>query len=718
MKEKEKLRIKNPFYFIKAYKNNFLNSDIKIITPNKHITILLQEKASIKNNKIKTHNRLFFNKRNSNNGKLIEKSSTSNLFPPLLNNNNINKKSIELNNIINESEKRLTTTSNNNSYSKDKDKLLSFRLTKSNNHLEDNTNNKENKIKNKKIKILNIKDNFNYNNNDKDECKTTNNFSSYHNNKNVLLSSLKIDSSSINSNKNRTIGKGILRFTRISKNKIKLAKSCEKKKNEFNDDIEEEEEKDEKRGRKLKINRLDEIKLRLRQTRFLSEKKNFKLKYCVYYGNNSKLIDQVMEHRNEIWEKVPTSHYRFCDLIWAPLASTIDFKSCQYVHQCVNHIQYNEEISNKMRLYANLLRHCEKKKIDVYRIFPFTICLTLSHHSFEEQLENFKNLFNDINKYTPKSDINFSSLFNALLNKKIGSIQTINIPKTFNSGKNMWIIKPVNLNRGRCIKVLNDLDLILNEMKCIQTNKKIKLIDGNNNNKININNSIEKDYNNSIKCEYIMIQKYLEKPLLYQGRKFDIRMWVMFMTNRENEVYIFKEGHLKASSLKYNPDSKDLFVHLTNYSVQKHNMYFSSIEIGNEIPFYALQRELDKKKSGKNFKEDIYPKIVRIVRLTGGAAIQGKMNFMNIKNCFEIFGYDFILDENYRPYLLEINTNPGLEISSPLISKLLPRMIDDAFKLIIDEEFTMSNKFSSQESKFPVDYYCNNENLWDRYTIL
>ena len=45
-------------------------------------------------------------------------------------------------------------------------------------------------------------------------------------------------------------------------------------------------------------------------------------------------------------------------------------------------------------------------------------------------------------------------------------------------------------------------------------------------------------------------------------------------------------------------------------------------------------------------------------------------------------------------------------------------MIDDAFKLIIDEEFTMSNKFSSQESKFPVDYYCNNENLWDRYTIL
>ena len=238
------------------------------------------------------------------------------------------------------------------------------------------------------------------------------------------------------------------------------------------------------------------------------------------------------------------------------------------------------------------------------------------------------------------------------------------------------------------------------------------------NNNHNNSSSPEKEYNNGVKCEYIMIQKYLEKPLLYQGRKFDIRIWVMFITNRQNEVYVFKEGHLKATSLKYNPDSKDLFVHLTNYSVQKHNIYFSKIEIGNEIPFYEFQKELDLKKSGKNFRKDIYPKIVRIIRLTAGAAIRGKMNYMNAKNCFEIFGYDFILDENYRPYLLEINTNPGLEISSPLISQLLPRMIDDAFKLTIDEEFSMSSDFINQESKFPVDYYMNNENMWEKYNIL
>ena len=695
MSEIEKISLKKPFYFIGAYKDNYLNSDIKIITPKKHLTILMQEKNINNNKKTKTLNRLYFNKINNVNG------NQNNIFPPLPNNINL-KKSIDLNNIKNDnSQKYVIDGNNHNSYNNDK--LRTFKII---------NNNKLVNEKNIK-KIVNIKNSL------KEDCKTSNNFFSVKNK--LLFSSLKVDMDADSTRRNQEKLLNILKFKSTEKNRFKnYTKSEDRKKYKKNIIIN---DKDEEIENKPKINDFGE---RCRQKRFSLIKKRFKLKYCVFPGNNSKLIDSVMKYRSEIWEKVPTSHYRFCDLVWAPLTSTIDFKSSQYVHQYLNHIQFNEEITNKMRLYANLLKHCEKKKIDVYKIFPFTICLTLSHHTFEEQLDNFKILFKEIDKYTPKSDVVFSSLFNALLNKKIGSNQTINIPKTFNSGKNMWIIKPVNLNRGRCIKVLNNIDEILKEMKWIQTSKKILISEGNNDNSKNkiLNsekkNSFEKEYinTNGIKCEYIMIQKYLEKPLLYQGRKFDIRMWIMFMTNRENDVYIFKEGHLKATSLKYNPDSNDLFVHLTNYSVQKHNIHFSKIEIGNEIPFYEFQRELDRKKTGINFIKDIYPKIVRIVRLTGGAAIQGKMNFMNIKNCFEIFGYDFILDENYKPYLLEINTNPGLEISSPLINQLLPRMIDDAFKLTIDDDFSVFSDFIKQESKFPVDYHSNNENLWDKYTIL
>ena len=46
------------------------------------------------------------------------------------------------------------------------------------------------------------------------------------------------------------------------------------------------------------------------------------------------------------------------------------------------------------------------------------------------------------------------------------------------------------------------------------------------------------------------------------------------------------------------------------------------------------------------------------------------INEKNKKNYFELFIYDFIFDQNLTPYLLEINTNPGLEESCLLFKKL------------------------------------------------
>ena len=64
-------------------------------------------------------------------------------------------------------------------------------------------------------------------------------------------------------------------------------------------------------------------------------------------------------------------------------------------------------------------------------------------------------------------------MFNVILSKKIGSNQNISIPEAFNSGKNLWIIKPVNLNRGRFITVEKDLKEIIRKVEEIQNKKKI-----------------------------------------------------------------------------------------------------------------------------------------------------------------------------------------------------------------------------------------------------
>lgn len=86
------------------------------------------------------------------------------------------------------------------------------------------------------------------------------------------------------------------------------------------------------------------------------------------------------------------------------------------------------------------------------------------------------------------------------------------------------------------------------------------------------------------------------------------------------------------------------------------------------------------------------------------------------KGFFEIFGYDFIIDAEMEAWLIEINTNPCLEESSPLLQLLLPRMMNDALKLTVDLVFTAKKSQAQYDTarlnQFEVSGYDNGENMW------
>ena len=422
--------------------------------------------------------------------------------------------------------------------------------------------------------------------------------------------------------------------------------------------------------------------------------------YNILPGNNSKLIERCLLNR-ENWVKASDDKKEFANLIWTPLSCQINFNAHSLVGcvQFVNHFEYHNELTNKSKTFINLLRYCEFNEMDLFSFYPLTIIFQFNSNLFSSQIENFKKLYNEIpdlickdNKNKDESDESsskyYSDYFNVNLSKKLGSYQKIHIPKTHYNGKNLWLLKRDNLNRGRKIKVFSNLDDILKEINTLNEQKFPK---------------------------NLLIQKYIEQPLLYNKRKFDIRIWVLFTfleKGRKYAVYIFKEGHLKACCDEYDLNSEDLFIHLTNYSVQKHNKNFSKCEIGNEISFADFQKELDRTGKNINFKKNIFPEIIKIIA-TSANSVKGKINLSKRTNCFEIFGYDFILDINYKPFLLEINTNPGYEESSPLIKSLVPRMIDDAMRLTIDKEFEANYKSPDHKSSnFYVDGYLSEENMW------
>ena len=74
-------------------------------------------------------------------------------------------------------------------------------------------------------------------------------------------------------------------------------------------------------------------------------------------------------------------------------------------------------------------------------------------------------------------------------------------------------------------------------------------------------------------------------------------------------------------------------------------------------------------------------------------ATYNKMNPSKRDNTFEvtiliqIFGLDFMIDEDFKLYLIEVNTNPCLELSSTLLARLIPNMLENVYKIAVDPIF-------------------------------
>ena len=510
------------------------------------------------------------------------------------------------------------------------------------------------------------------------------------------------------------------------------------------------------------------------------KKKEKENKPDIYYykiisqGNDTSTVKKCFEHRINWKPEDKKEEDDKISLIWAPLSSQINFHDLGYEPQTnimVNHFEFHNELSNKINMFTNMMIYCENKNLNVLNFLPLTIIIQYERVGFIRQFSHFSHVFYNIERFLSdvgdkkvRNKSKYRNLFYVTSpdDKIIGLRTSLFIPRTHYLGKNLWLLKAMNLNRGLGIKIINsveDCEKYIrafyqgNVNKCVKDNQDISQVKDNNKkvyfvlpkikNIDNIkNNSIEDNsHKNNLaasvyrKIDYtkimkntgekkglyksnkIILQKYIEKPLLYNGRKFDVRLWVLL--THTNEIYLFREGHLKATSFNYTSESTDLYIHLTNYSVQKYSDKFQKFECGNEISFDELQESLNKYYNlNLDVRQELLPKLKNIIFISM-ESVKKIINKLHRKNCFEIFGYDFMFDADLNPFLIEINTNPGLEISSPLIKKLVPRMIDDTFRLTIDSKF--NTKYSNDRydkdgnyiSPFHVDGYNDSENIYE-----
>nr|XP_048315326.1 tubulin monoglutamylase TTLL4 isoform X2 [Myodes glareolus] len=189
----------------------------------------------------------------------------------------------------------------------------------------------------------------------------------------------------------------------------------------------------------------------------------------------------------------------------------------------------------------------------------------------------------------------------------------------------------------------------------------------------------------------LLVQRYLHKPYLISGSKFDLRIYVYVTSYDPLRIYLFSDGLVRFASCKYSPSMKSLsnkFMHLTNYSVNKKNAEYQANADetacqGHKWALKALWNYLSQK--GIN-SDAIWEKIKDVVVKTIISSEPYVTNLLKLYvrrpySCHELFGFDIMLDENLKPWVLEVNISPSLHSNSPLDISIKGQMIRDLLNL-------------------------------------
>lgn len=217
--------------------------------------------------------------------------------------------------------------------------------------------------------------------------------------------------------------------------------------------------------------------------------------------------------------------------------------------------------------------------------------------------------------------------------------------------------------------------------------------------------------------EHYVVQKYIEKPYLIDGLKFDLRVYVLLAGCDPLRIYIFNDGLTRFATEKYqNPSGKNLSnmcMHLTNYAINKGNPNFifnTSEENDNEghkRSLKALFRILESQgKDTKTLWKEIKKLIIKTfcsvqpILAHTYKACQPDDPYNNM--CFEILGFDIMLDHQLKPWLIEVNHTPSFTTDTPLDRNIKTNVIRDALTLMnvsIDTKYKYKKNYKKDFKK-------------------
>ena len=227
-------------------------------------------------------------------------------------------------------------------------------------------------------------------------------------------------------------------------------------------------------------------------------------------------------------------------------------------------------------------------------------------------------------------------------------------------GNTLWTTKPAVGFTGKGINLYNDRNMLI---RSLLSNKRT------------------------------IIQKYIENPMLINGRKFDLRMYVLIT---DGNILMYTEGYARLAPLPYNITDLASARHLTETSLNNTTiLLLDQIGIRRDTIFDFIKR--------------LKPLFDYALKAEQQFKAQNNIRF----ETFELLGIDLMFDVTQKPWLLGISKNPDL-------LGQMPSLISDIIKETIPLNAKENTKFVSissslQRGREPFPYkkeFLNPEELW------
>ncbi|CAG9466883.1 unnamed protein product [Pedinophyceae sp. YPF-701] len=246
-----------------------------------------------------------------------------------------------------------------------------------------------------------------------------------------------------------------------------------------------------------------------------------------------------------------------------------------------------------------------------------------------------------------------------------------------NGTNNVWIVKPAGKSRGRGIRLFNRMEDLLGYTKADPKEQKW------------------------------VAQKYIERPLTAHRRKFDVRQWVLVLDWSPMTVYFYNACYVRFAAADFSLSNLDVFAHLSNNCIVKTHASYgaggsSSGRAWPAIPAHGMWSVATMQQFlAANFREgDVWDtKVVPAMREAVVASLRcAQPNVLPRKGSCQLFGYDFMLDADCNVWLIEINSSPTMEASTPITELLCHNVQRDTLKVVLQTPRPTQPQTSSAKS--------------------